>query len=393
MPQTFRELLRTVQARIEEVGPDVLGSELEGATPPCLLDVREPDETAKGILPGAVLLPRGLLELRIEDLAPDRGSPVVVYCAGGTRSALAADTLTSLGYTQVRSLRGGFKAWLDGGGAVETPRVLTQAQRARYSRHLLLPEVGETGQQKLLDAKVLLVGAGGLGSPVALYLAAAGVGTLGIIDDDVVEASNLQRQILHDTTRLGMSKVLSAKKTLEAQNPDVLVVPHEERLTRHNALRILAAYDLVVDGSDNFPTRYLLNDACVLLGKPNVHGSIYRFEGQVTVFIPGQGPCYRCLYPEPPPADLAPSCAEAGVLGVLPGVIGTLQAMEALKLILGRGTSLSGRLLLYDGLETKVRELRLPRDPSCPACGENPRIRELTDIPGLCGASLPQASH
>ena len=329
-------------------------------------------------------VPRGYLELRIENVAPDRSRPIVLYCAGGARSALAARSLEELGYENVNSLAGGFGAWKNAGLPYVVPRVLTDDQRLRYSRHLLIPEVGEAGQLKLLDARVLLIGAGGLGSPAGLYLAAAGVGTLGIVDTDTVDASNLQRQILHNTERIGRLKTESARETITALNPDVHVVEHRLRLSAENVLDVIADYDVIVDGADNFPTRYVLNDASVILGKPVVHGSIFRFEGQTTVFAPGQGPCYRCLFPEPPPAEMAPSCAEAGVLGVLPGIVGSLQAVEALKLILGIGEPLIGRLLLYDALETSFRELRLRRDPACPACGEQATIKTVEDIVFAC---------
>ena len=331
--KTKSELLKDARSRVPEVQP----LELSRQSPkPVILDVREKQETDAGMLPGAKHVPRGYLELRIEETVPDRGADVVLYCAGGTRSLLAAKTLAEMGYTRVRSMAGGFSAWKDAGLPLETPVRLTDAQRARYSRHLLIPEVGEAGQARLLKAKVLLIGAGGLGSPTALYLAAAGVGRLGIVDDDVVDESNLQRQILHTTDRVGMPKTESARKTLQALNPDVAVDEHRTRLTRDNALELFSKYDVIVDGSDNFGTRYLVNDACVLLGKPNVHGSIFRFDGQATTFIPGGGrPCYRCLFPEPPPPELAPSCQDAGVLGVLPGIIGLVQAVEAVKLVLG----------------------------------------------------------
>ena len=305
---------------------------------------------------------------------PDRDAPIVVYCAGGSRSAFAAKTLGELGYTNVSSLAGGFTEWKRAGLAWESPRSLDAGKRARYSRHLLIPEVGEEGQLKLLDSRVLLLGAGGLGSPAALYLAAAGVGTIGIVDPDVVDASNLQRQVIHSTERIGEPKVLSAKKTLEALNPDVTVVPYEERLDSDSIERILAdRWDVIVDGADNFPTRYLVNDASVWHGIPVVHGSIFRFHGQVTVFKPGEGPCYRCLFPQPPPPELAPSCAEGGVLGVLPGIIGTLQANEALKLLLGIGDPLVGRSLLFEALEGSFTEIKLRKDPDCPVCGERRR--------------------
>jgi sulfur-carrier protein adenylyltransferase/sulfurtransferase len=352
------------------------------AAAPLVLDVREPDEHAQGHLPGAVWIPRGLLELRIEQAAPDRDRPVIVYCAGGTRSALAAHSLQQLGYQRVRSLAGGFTAWKAAGHPWEVPRTLRPEQELRYSRHLLLPDVGLDGQLRLLDAKVLCIGAGGLGSPAALYLAAAGVGTLGLVDDDVVDASNLQRQVLHTTDRVGTPKVDSAATALTALNPDVKVVPHRVRLDRDNALELLAGYDLVLDGADNFQTRYLLNDAALRLGKPVIHASIFRFEGQLTVFSGEGGPCYRCLYPEPPPPEHAPSCAEAGVLGVLPGVVGVLQATEAIKLLLGIGASLAGRLLLYDALAMRFRELKLRADPRCPTCG-----------PGVDRAAIPLVDY
>src|SRR5712672_189430 len=370
------QLLQTARSRVPEITPADLAREIQSRKP-ILLDVREQDETDAGVLPGARKVPRGFLELRIEETVPDRDADVVLYCAGGTRSLLAGRTLQDMGYSRVRSLAGGYGAWKSAGLPVEVPFRLTDAQRNRYSRHLLVPEVGEAGQAKLLKAKVLLIGAGGLGSPAALYLAAAGVGRLGIVDDDVVDESNLQRQILHSTDRVGMPKTESAKKTLQALNPDVVVDEHRVRLQRDNALELFSKYDLIVDGSDNFGTRYLVNDACVLLGKPNVHGSIFRFDGQATTFVPGGGrPCYRCLFPEPPPPELAPSCQEAGVLGVLPGIIGLIQAVAAVKLLLGRGEPLVGRLLLYDALEQKFREVKYARDPACPACGDHP-MREL----------------
>jgi molybdopterin/thiamine biosynthesis adenylyltransferase/rhodanese-related sulfurtransferase len=367
--KTKSELLKDARVAVPEVTP----AELSRQSPrPVIIDVREKQETDAGMLPGAKAVPRGFLEFRIEEAVPDRGADVVLYCAGGTRSLLAGRTLKDMGYTRVRSMAGGFSAWKDAGLPLEMPVRLTEAQRARYSRHLLIPEVGEAGQAKLLKSKVLLIGAGGLGSPTALYLAAAGVGRLGLIDDDVVDESNLQRQILHTTDRVGMAKTESAKKTLQALNPEVAVDEHRMRLTRDNAMELFAKYDMVVDGSDNFGTRYLVNDACVLLAKPNVHGSIFRFDGQATTFVPGGGrPCYRCLFPEPPPPELAPSCQEAGVLGVLPGIIGLIQAVEAIKLLLGRGEPLVGRLLLYDALEQKFREVKYARDPACPACGDH----------------------
>ncbi len=317
-----------------------------------------------------------------------RTSTIVLYCAGGSRSAFAAKTLEELGYTNVVSLAGGFAEWKRSGFDYDLPKALAPEQRSRYSRHLLIPEVGEAGQLKLLESRVLLLGAGGLGSPAALYLAAAGVGTLGIIDPDTVDASNLQRQVLHSTATLGEPKVLSAKATLEGINPDVTVVPFQERLDSDNVDRILGdGWDVIVDGADNFPTRYLVNDASVWHDIPVVHGSIYRFHGQVTVFKPHEGPCYRCLFPQPPPPELAPSCAEGGVLGVLPGIIGTLQANEALKLLLGIGDPLIGRSLLFEALEGSFTEIKLRKDPDCPVCGEHPTITEYIDYVEFCSGT------
>jgi len=348
------------------------------------LDVREKDEYREGHLEGAVSLPRGFLEIKVETTVPEKSTPIIAYCAGGTRSLLAAKQLKEMGYQNVVSMSGGYGAWKSAGFKWVQDHQFTQEQTTRYSRHFLLPEVGEVGQAKLLKAKVLMVGAGGLGSPSAYYLAAAGVGTLGIIDNDVVDLSNLQRQILHSNNRVGMPKVESAKLTLEGLNPDVKVIPYQEKLTSQNIMEIIKNYDLIVDGCDNFPTRYLVNDACVLTGKPNVHGSIFQFEGQATVFYPGKGPCYRCLYPEPPPADMAPSCAEAGVLGVLPGLIGTIQALETIKLILGKGETLVGKLLCFNTLTNEINTLNLQRDPACPMCGEKPTIHELIDYEEFC---------
>jgi molybdopterin/thiamine biosynthesis adenylyltransferase/rhodanese-related sulfurtransferase len=382
---TYRELLAQVKDEIDEVPASDVLERLDDDDRPFLLDVREQDEWQEGHLPGAIHVERGNLESRIEGIIPDRAREVVVYCAAGARSAFAAKSLTELGYTNVSSMIGGFTDWKRNGYAFATPRVLTPAQRARYSRHILIPEVGEEGQQKLLDARVLLIGAGGLGSPSSLYLAAAGVGTLGIVDADIVDDSNLQRQIVHSTNTLGEPKVLSAKRALEALNPDVNVVTYEERLTSENVERILAdGWDVIVDGADNFPTRYLVNDASVWHDIPVVHGSIYRFEGQVTVFHPHVGPCYRCLYPAPPPPELAPSCAEGGVLGVLPGIVGSLQASEALKLIIGAGETLTGRLLLFDALHTTFDEVNVKKDPGCPVCGDSPSITEYIDYVEFC---------
>ncbi len=382
---SYRELLQQVKAEIDEVDVPRAREILNGGDRPLLVDVRELDEWTEGRIPGAIHIPRGFLESRIEQAAPDKAQPMIVYCAGGHRSAFAAKSLGELGYENVASLAGGYTDWKRSGLPTELPRTLDGAQRQRYSRHLLIPEVGEEGQLKLLQSRILLIGAGGLGSPASLYLAAAGVGRLGIVDDDVVDASNLQRQIVHSTERLGESKADSAKRTIEALNPDVEVVTYKERLNSENIDRILAdGWDVIVDGADNFPTRYLLNDAAVWHDIPIVHGSIYRFEGQVTVFKPHEGPCYRCLFPQPPPPELAPSCAEGGVLGVLPGIVGSLQASEALKLALGAGESLSGRLLLFDALATEFNEVKLRRDPDCPVCGEQPTITEYIDYVEFC---------
>jgi sulfur-carrier protein adenylyltransferase/sulfurtransferase len=381
---TYRELLNQIKAEIEEIDASRAAELVEDADA-VFVDVRERDEWDEGHIPGATHVPRGFLESRVEKAVPDQSTPVVVYCASGARSAFAAKTLEELGYDDVVSLAGGFTDWKRNGFPTELPKGLGEEQRRRYSRHLLIPEVGEEGQIRLLDTRILLIGAGGLGSPASLYLAAAGVGTLGIVDDDAVDATNLQRQIVHSTDRLGESKAESAKQTIEALNPDVTVKTYRERLTSENADRILGeGWDVIVDGADNFPTRYLLNDASVWHGIPVVHGSIYRFEGQVTVFRPQHGPCYRCLFPQPPPPELAPSCAEGGVLGVLPGVIGSIQATEALKLALGIGDPLVGRLLLFDALATTFTEVSLRRDPTCPVCGDAPTITEYIDYAEFC---------
>ena len=378
---TPRELLNEAKAAITEIDTAEAETRLGHAL---FLDVREPDEYEQGALAGAVPLPRGNLEFQVEGKLPDKSAPIVVYCAGGVRSAFAAKTMGELGYTDVASMVGGFNRWKDEGRAWSAPRTLTADQRNRYQRHLLLPEVGEQGQQKLLDSKVLLLGAGGLGSPAALYLAAAGVGTIGIIDMDVVDESNLQRQILHNMDRIGERKVDSAKKTLTALNPDVSVVTYDVRLGADNILDVIDGYDLIVDGTDNFPTRYLVNDASLLTRTPVVHGSIFRFEGQITVFDPYNGPCYRCLIPEPPPADLAPSCSEAGVLGVLPGIVGSIQAVETIKMLLSLGDPLVGRLLAYDALEESFRTFKLRRDPACPACGPDAGEIVIAEYDDLC---------
>jgi molybdopterin/thiamine biosynthesis adenylyltransferase/rhodanese-related sulfurtransferase len=381
----FRELLAKTKERIREIDPATAEPLLSGTT---FLDVRELDEYEQGTIPGALFVPRGHLEAQIENRIPDHDRPVVIYCAGGTRSAFAAETLQTLGYTDVVSMAGGFGRWKNEGRPWTTPAVLNPEQRNRYSRHLLLPEVGEAGQQRLLESKVLLLGAGGLGSPAALYLAAAGVGTIGIVDMDIVDASNLQRQVLHNMDRLGERKVDSAKKTLTLLNPDVDVVTYDVRFGADNVLDMLEGYDVVVDGTDNFPTRYLLNDASVLTGIPVVHGSIFRFEGQVTVFKPYEGPCYRCMLPEPPPPELAPSCAEAGVLGVLPGIIGSIQALETIKILLDLGDPLVGRLLAYDALEQSFRTFKVRRDPTCPTCGDDAPPIQIAEYDDLC---LPHA--
>lgn len=386
MSKTFQELMSEARGATRELSLEALKEALDAGAPFTLVDVREAEEFRAGHIAGAVSVPRGFLEQRIEQAAPDRGARLVLYCQGGTRSALAARTLVEMGYGRVESANPGFAQWRDRGYPFVVPRALTDAQRQRYARHLMLPEVGEAGQARLLDAKVLLLGAGGLGSPAALYLAAAGVGTLGVVDADVVDASNLQRQVVHRTSRVGEAKVDSVEEALRELNPDVRVIKHRERLTSENVDRLFDAYDVVLDGSDNFPTRYLVNDASVMKRKPVVHGSVYRFEGQVTTFVPFEGPCYRCLYPQPPPAHLAPSCHEAGVLGVLPGLIGMLQATEVLKLILKKGECLVGRLLTYDSLAMRFRELRLRRDKACPMCGEAPTITAYIDYEDFCAA-------
>jgi molybdopterin/thiamine biosynthesis adenylyltransferase/rhodanese-related sulfurtransferase len=389
---TYRELLQKVKAEIEELDStrarELLDApQLDGVQPPLFVDVRERDEWVEGFVPGAVHVPRGNLESRIEQIVPDRSRELVLYCAAGARSAFAAKSLQELGYENVVSMSGGFTDWKRNGHPIDLPRALDDDKRRRYSRHLLIPEVGEEGQLKLLDSRVLLIGAGGLGSPASLYLAAAGVGKLGIVDDDRVDDSNLQRQIVHSTQELGELKAESAKRTVQALNPDVEVVPYLERLSSENIDRILAdGWDVIVDGTDNFPTRYLVNDAAVWHDIPLVYGSIYRFEGQVSVFKPHDGPCYRCLFPEPPPPELAPSCAEGGVLGVLPGIVGSMQANEALKLLLGMGDPLVGRLLLFDALASEFSEVTVRRNPSCPVCGDDPTITEYVDYVQFCAA-------
>jgi molybdopterin/thiamine biosynthesis adenylyltransferase/rhodanese-related sulfurtransferase len=378
---TYRDLLAQTKTEISELDANTAQA-LDGAA---WIDVREQEEWQEGHLPGATHIPRGFLESRIESAVPDKTQPVVLYCASAARSAFAAKSLSGLGYENVHSLAGGFTDWKRNGLEIAMPRTLSPEKRTRYSRHLLIPEIGEEGQLKLLDSKILLIGAGGLGSPASLYLAAAGVGTLGIIDADIVDETNLQRQIAHSLDTLGTPKVDSAKRTINALNPDVEVIGYRERLTSENIDRILDdGWDMIVDGADNFPTRYLVNDASVWRNIPVIHGSIYRFEGQVTVFKPHDGPCYRCLFSEPPPPELAPSCSEGGVLGVLPGIVGTLQTNEALKLAAGIGEPLVGRLLLFDALATEFSEVRIKRNPECPVCGDHPTITEYIDYVEFC---------
>ena len=384
MTVNSRDLLEQARLEVPEVDCPWLRETLERDPQHLVLDVREPEEVAQGLIPGAIHIPRGYLELQVEAAIPDRSRPVTVYCAAGVRSLLAGRTLRQMGYSDVRSLKGGFSSWKDRGFPYRMPRQLTPEQRERYSRHFLLSEVGEEGQARLLDSRVLIIGAGGLGAPVAYYLAAAGVGTLGLVDFDKVERSNLQRQIIHTEERLGMLKTQSAAVALRALNPDVQVVEHNLHLDSSNAEAVLGDYDVIVNGCDNFPTRYLVNDVAVFLGKPLVDGGIFRFEGQVTTMVPGASPCYRCRYPSPPPPEEAPSCAEAGVLGVLPGLVGLVQATEVVKLILGIGDLLSGRLLHVDALAMEFREFRIRKDPNCPVCGEHPTITAPIDYEGFC---------
>ena len=382
---SYDALLRDLRTKTPETDVAALQTQLGKVA---LIDCREADEHAQGAIPGAVWIPRGFLEARIEKRVADREAPIIVNCASGNRSLFAQRTLAELGYANVKSLAGGFTAWKRAGLPWEMPLSLRADQETRYSRHVLLPEVGIAGQMKLLKSKVVCIGAGGLGSPSSMYLAAAGIGTLGLIDDDVVDASNLQRQILHGTDRLQTPKVDSAEKTLTNLNPDVRIEKHRARITSANAIDLLGRYDVIIDGADNFATRYLVNDVALKLGKPVIHASIFRFEGQLTVFPAAGGPCYRCLYPEPPPPEDAPSCSEGGVLGVLPGVMGVLQATEAIKIILGLGETLAGRLLVYDALKTKFRELKLRRDPRCPTCGEgvDRSAIALVDYEQFCAA-------
>lgn len=386
------QLVQLAKSEIEEISAGDLKDRLDDGENVTVIDIRERDEFVQGHLPSATFIPRGFLELQIEQHQPERDKPVVIYCAGGVRSALAARNLKEMGYSQPISLVGGFNGWKNAGYDFKIPTVLNEDQRIRYSRHILLNEVGEAGQIKLLDSKVLLIGAGGLGSPAALYLAAAGVGTIGIVDFDEVDVSNLQRQILHGNKDVGRAKVDSATERLRDMNPDVKVVAHREPITSHNAMEIVQDYDIVLNGSDNFPTRYLINDACQFAGKPLVDASIFMFEGQVTVSMPENnkygyeaGPCYRCLYPDPPPPGEVPSCAEAGVLGVLPGIVGSIQAVEAIKIILGQGEPLIGRLLMVDTLDMTFRTMKVHRDAQCPVCGDQPTVTELIDYEQFCG--------
>ncbi len=370
MTKSYSDLLREARESIPEVTPFEVEHLRKTPTPPVLVDVRETAEWDQGYVTGAALVSKSYLEQTIESVVPDRSQPIVLYCAAGIRSLFAAQTLLQMGYADVSSMSGGFQLWKAQGLPWTQPVSLSAEQKQRYSRHLLIPEVGSEGQAKLLDSKALLIGAGGLGSPAALYLAAAGVGTIGIVDFDVVDASNLQRQVIHTTERIGVKKTESARQTIAALNPDVRVVAHEEMLTADNVERIIAGYDVILDGTDTFETRYVLNDAAVAANIPVVHASVFRFEGQLTTFIPFEGPCYRCLYPTPPPPELAPGCSVAGVLGVVPGIMGMLQTNEALKILLGIGDTLAGRLLLFDALDASFTELKLRRDPTCPVCSD-----------------------
>ena len=392
MTPSSAQVQKQIRSQVDEVDPaDVRRQIGNGAV---LIDVRENEEFAAGHIPGAVHVPRSYLESRIEGAVPDHDAHVILYCQSGNRSAWAAHTLRELlGYENVEHMTGGITLWKDRGYEVDVPKALTAEQRERYSRHLLIPEVGVEGQEKLLEAKVLLLGAGGLGSPTALYLAAAGVGTLGIVDNDEVDLSNLQRQVIHTTDRIGVPKVDSAEETIAAINPDVEVVKYPVRLDASNIVEIIEGYDVIVDGLDNFPTRYLLNDASVRLDIPVVSAAILGFDGQLSVFKPHDGPCYRCLFPEPPPAELAPSCGANGVLGVLPGTMGLLQATEVVKLVIGEGDPLIGRLLLYDALAATFTEVKVHRDPDCPICSRDPadigddELGVFPDYEAFCAAA------
>lgn len=385
---SFTDYLQKIKSAVVEITVAELHGRLTGPAELWVLDVREPSEHENGIIEGAKPVARGLLELKVEGIVPKRTSSIAVICAGGARSALAASSLAEMGYDDVVSVAGGMGAWARAGYAIDHPKRMTKDELARYSRQIILPQLGEEGQLRIIGSRVLCVGAGGLGSPLALYLAAAGVGTLGIIDNDVADLSNLQRQVLHNESVVGKSKVDSARATLSRLNSSITIETYDARLDSTNVLEIFRGYDIIVDGTDNFPTRYLINDACVFLGLPNVHGSIFHFDGQCTVFNFENGPCYRCLYPEPPPPELAPSCAEAGVLGAVCGVVGTMQAVETLKIITQTGKSLSGRLLSYDALNGSFRELKVRRDPECPVCSEAPTITELIDYEAFCTVQL-----
>ena len=382
MARSYQDLLASAREQVPEVQVPDLAARRSSGDSPLVIDVREQHEWDEGHIPGAIHIPRSFLESRIAGVAkPDQ--EVILSCASGNRSLLAGTTLREMGYSNVESLAGGFQRWKQSGQDYTVPQTLTPDQRSRYSRHVLIPEIGEEGQLKLLGSKALLIGAGGLGSPAALYLAAAGVGTLGLVDDDVVDASNLQRQIIHTTDRVGMNKGESARVAIEALNPDVTVNVHPFRVDKENVLDLIADYDVIIDGTDNFPTRYLMNDAALMARKPLIHASILRFEGHASTFIPYEGPCYRCLFPEPPPPDMAPSCGEAGVLGVLCGVMGSIMTTEAIKAMLGIGETLSGRLMIYDALDMTFTELKIRRDPDCPACGPNAEL-EFRDYDAWC---------
>ena len=383
-----QDYLNNIKKNIREITVEDVKKKIDQKADFLLIDVREKEEIVGGLLPKAQAIVRGFLELKIESAEPNKNKDIVLYCAGGNRSALAAKALNELGYKNVSSMKGGYSAWQHAGFPIEQQKSMSAEKLARYARHLSMPEVGEAGQMKLLESKVMLIGAGGLGSPAGLYLAAAGVGTIGIIDNDVVDQSNLQRQILHDQSWEGLPKVDSAVHRLKGINSDIKVEPHQTRLDRTNVREIFSSYDMIMNGCDNFSTRYLVNDACYFLKKPLVDGSIFRFEGQVTVFDPARGgPCYRCLYPLPPPPEMAPSCQEAGVFGVLPGIIGSLQAVEVIKLILNRGEPLIGKLILYDALKQKFRELKIRPDKKCPLCGENPTVTDLIDYDWFCSTA------
>jgi sulfur-carrier protein adenylyltransferase/sulfurtransferase len=395
MAKSSKNILDEARAAIKQVDIDEARRMMEqpGVV---VIDVRESDEWRQGHLPNAIGLPRGFLELRIEEKVPDRKTPVILHCASGTRSLLAARALREMGYENLYNMVGGFNAWKDRGLPWIAERRFTPDELTRYARHFVIPEVGEKGQAKLLDSKVLLLGAGALGSPSALYLAAAGVGTIGLVDFDVVDLSNLQRQIIHAADRVGTPKTESAQKSINALNPGIKVVRHDVRLTSENAMDIIKDYDVIVNCGDNFPTRYLINDACVLAKKPLVDGAIYRFEGNATVFYPAKGgPCYRCLYPEPAPPDMAPSCAEAGVLGALPGLIGSIEALEAIKLLLNVGQPLIGTMVYFDTLSDRdyVRLLRIKKDPNCPVCSEHPTQTTLIDYEAFCGLGPAAAGN